>query len=470
MALLVADDQTADFIQKTEVANWIALVVFVANFFVLVSYAVLPAKFTHRHYLSICLIIAIMLMELSFIIPLGAKPQQCYDAITPNDMKSDITCAFTSALILGGGWAVILWSFCRTLSLHVQICWDVVPGKKFFFSTLVFGWGIPAVGLTVALAVSGTSYRFGSICHINHENGLYDFWGPLMAFAAATLVIHLATLAYCIHVYVKSMLDNNPTTDNSSALPSYSGSVRTLTARQTYRRVSRVLQLQWRGVAVVLTILGNVIFFTIIFLSLDNAARRTPENIRKAEPWILCLVIFKGDKNQCVKQAADLGPSESAILAVLILLALSGFWTIIFLGHLSMLTGWINIIKAKIRPNKEFVSMDARKKGTQIRAYEMLRADRRRSLKSPEPLISSIRHSDNSMSTMNFSTYAPDTSPENLNRDARYNSPPMSFSTPRPPSASRAASSLREWDPRSTFAPSRAGRAHKDDNKQENSS
>ncbi|EFW13265.1 hypothetical protein D8B26_003994 [Coccidioides posadasii str. Silveira] len=453
-----------DFMDKTAVANWLALAVFVVNGFMLITYAVLPVKYTHRHYLSICLIVAIMLMELSFIIPLGAQPQQCYNAITPNDMKSDITCAFTSALILGGGWSVILWSFCRTLSLHLQICWDVVPGQKFFIATMAFGWGIPIAGVTVALAVTGSSYRFGSICHINHDKGLYDFWGPLMAFAAATLIIHLGTLGYCIQVYVKSMLDNNPTTDNSSTLPSYTGSVRTLSARQTYRRVRRVLQLQWRGVAVVITILANVIFFTIIFLSLDNSARRTPENSIKHIPWLECLVIAGGDRNRCVAEASTLGPSEAAMLAVLILLSLSGFWTIVFLGHVSMITGWFNWIKEKLRPNKEFVSMDARVTGTQSRAYEMLSADRQQSLKSPEPLLSRARDSDNSIYTMGEPTYTLDATADNLAREAKYNSPPLSFSTPRPPSASRGFSP-RDWDPRSTFAPSQGGGAHWYENK-----
>lgn len=332
---------------------------------------------------------------------------------------------------------------------------------------MAFGWGIPIIGLAVALAITGSSYRFGSICHINHDKGLYDFWGPLMALAGATLIIHLATLAYCIHVYVKSMLDDHPTTDTSSVLPSYSGSVRTISARQTYRRVKRVLVLQWRGAAVVLTILANVIFFAVIFLSLDNSARKTPENLEKYKPWLLCLTISKGDRNKCVAEAEGLGPSESAIMAVLILLALSGFWTIVFLGHWTMITGWYSFIYEKLHPSKEFVSIDARKKGTQSRAYEMLSAERPHSLKSPEPLLSTVRLSDNSIYTMNYSTHVGDMSPEQTAREAKYNSPPLSFSTPRPPSASRALSP-RDWDPRSTFAPSRGGEAYANNNTNNN--
>ncbi|EEP77016.1 predicted protein [Uncinocarpus reesii 1704] len=452
------------FMEKTHVANWVALACFVANALMLITYAVLPVKYSHRHYLSICLIIGLMLMELSFIIPLGARPDQCHNAITPNDMRSEITCAFTSALILGGGWATVLWSFARTLSLHLQICWDVVPGRKFFLSAMVFGWGIPVAGVAVALAVTGSSYRFGDVCHINHDYGLYNFWGPLMAFAAATLIIHLATLGYCIHVYVRSMLTNSPTTDNSSNLPSYSGSVRTLSARQTYRRVKRLLLLQWRGVAVVLTILGNVIFFTIIFLALDSSARKTPENIKKSQPWLVCLALSQGDKNKCAEKATDLGPTEPAVMAVLVLLALCGFWVVIFLGHVSMITGWVEWIKERRSLKKEFVSIDARKMGTQSRAYEMLSADRQHSIKSPEPLLSPIRHSDNSVYTTPEYAYLADASPDSFTRDAKYQSPLLSFSSPRPPSAMRGLSSPREWDPRATFAPSGTEGSNRYDN------
>lgn len=51
--------------------------------------------------------------KLAFIVPLGAQPNQCYNDITPNDMKSEMTCAWSGALILFGGWAIILWSMLR---------------------------------------------------------------------------------------------------------------------------------------------------------------------------------------------------------------------------------------------------------------------------------------------------------------------------------------------------------------------
>lgn len=54
-------------------------------------------------------------MQIAFIIPLGVKPDQCYNQITPNDMHSSLSCAFTGSLLLLGGWMVVVWSMLGTI-------------------------------------------------------------------------------------------------------------------------------------------------------------------------------------------------------------------------------------------------------------------------------------------------------------------------------------------------------------------
>lgn len=58
------------------------------------------------------------LPQLSFIVSLGANPDECYNGITPHDMRSDLACAFSGALIVFGGWAAVVWS---TLSLSIRV-------------------------------------------------------------------------------------------------------------------------------------------------------------------------------------------------------------------------------------------------------------------------------------------------------------------------------------------------------------
>jgi hypothetical protein len=53
----------AGFIERTQVANWLNVAAMVATMFCLLSYLILPVKWTQRHYLSICLAIAVVFME-----------------------------------------------------------------------------------------------------------------------------------------------------------------------------------------------------------------------------------------------------------------------------------------------------------------------------------------------------------------------------------------------------------------------
>jgi hypothetical protein len=222
-----------------------------------------------------------------------------------------------------GGWGAVIWVFWRALSIHLQICWEVVPGSAFFYSALAFGWGIPAVGLATSLSVTGVSYRFGNVCHINHYNGLQDFWGPLLAFAALGMVLQFITVGYCIQVYVKSLLNDSNNSSSASALPSYNGSIVTASARQTYRRVKKVVQLQWRGATVVVLIIAEVIFFSIVFVSMDNNSIVNEELIQKATPWVTCLVLSGGNKDECLNKTSAFVKPEHVVLSVLVCLGVS---------------------------------------------------------------------------------------------------------------------------------------------------
>lgn len=232
-------------------------------------------------------------------------------------MKSDLTCAFSGALLIFGGWAVVIWVFWRALALHLQICWEVSTGNKFFWTTLVVGWLIPGIGVTLTLTLTGVSYRFGNICHINHKNGLEDYWGPLLAFATLALVLQFITIGYCVNVYVRSLLDDKPTTENSSGVQTFSNAT---SARQAYRRVKRVVQLQWRGAMIVLLIIAEVIFFSVVFVSMDNSSQVNEDLIQRATPWVTCMVLTAGKKEQCLTQAQALVKNEAVVIAVLICL------------------------------------------------------------------------------------------------------------------------------------------------------
>ena len=373
-------------------------------------------------------------------------------------MHSQAVCAISGSFLLFGGWAGVIWVFLRALSLHLQICWELVPGKGFFYSALIFGLVIPAVGIALALGLTGVSYRFGNVCHINHKDGLQDFWGPLLAFAALAAVLQFVTLGYCVQVYMKSLFDDKAnTTDTGSSLPRYNASVSTMSARRTYRRVKRIVELQWRGATVVLLIVGEIIFFAVVFVSMDNSTQLNADYIQKATPWLECLtnpaLTTNAEKRaKCLPLASGLVQSERVVLAVLIVLGFSGVWVFIFLGRWSMFLGWVDLVKRRMTPHNEFVSAKARRL-SDTRTYEQLS-------NKPTPLLDLKSPDKAVMSRVSGKTDSP-MSPEDSKRDyfdktgRNYMSPISSYSTPRPPSAQQNVGMTgRGWDSNATHAKS----------------
>ncbi|KAG9238334.1 G protein-like protein-coupled receptor : GPCR, secretin-like protein [Amylocarpus encephaloides] len=434
----------------TRSANWINVVSLVCIAFLLLSFAVLPVGKTHRHYLSVCLAIAITFMNLGFIVPLGTKPNQCLNAITPNDMTTSASCASSGAFLILGGWGAVTWVFIRAVALHLQICWQVVIGKTFMWGALASGWVVPIIGVSMALVFSGVSFRFGETCHINHKNSLADLWIPLLAFAGITMIVQFATFGYCIKVYLASLSDDSTTTENSG-LPSYTNSVRgTISPKQAYRRVRRVIELQWRGIAIVLLIIADVVFFAVVFVYMDDNATSILKSPLKSSEWLVCLIKNEGRKNECLDIAAHFVVNEATIMAVLLLLSLNGVWCLFLLGRWSIITGWLDMIRGKMKPDTEFVSADVHQykdPGT----YEMLGRDRDMG-KSPEPLL--VTPSINTPlsplePTAARSPKSGHETPDYFGREARYKSPVRSFSSPKPPSGG-FQKQTGSWDSTST--------------------
>ncbi|KAF2723225.1 hypothetical protein K431DRAFT_220288 [Polychaeton citri CBS 116435] len=355
----VYDDKFDSYGTIAEALNVTGLVLMV---FMLISYAVLPAQKTRSHYLSICLTIAVMMIALGFTIPLVAKPEQCANLITPHDMYSSNECAASGAFIVAGGLSAVMWIFIRALSMNLQICWDIVPGKKFFYVSQAIGWGIPAALFTAVMTATGVSFRFGSACHVNHVNSMADFWGPLIGFSGAAGVLQLMTFGYCIHVYLKNLWTDNspqPSSNSGSNLPSYQGSIRAQTARAVYQRLKKVLWLQWRGICIVSIILVDVIFFSIVFVYLDGMQQSVTQDWTKVQKWTICLAMHPTDKNACLQEVDGWLVSESTVVAVLILLSLTGIQVFLFLTRPSVFSAWVDFFREKFMDRQEFVSLDA---------------------------------------------------------------------------------------------------------------
>lgn len=421
--------------------------------FLLISYVTLPPEKTRRHYLSYGLIVGAIFMSLGFVIPFATRPDQCFDEITPNNMFSNLTCAFSGAFLIAGGMSISVWIFIRALSMHLQICWDYQPGKMFFYLSHILGWSVAAAFFTATITVTGVSFRFGEICHVNSNNSMKDFWGPLLVISGGATLIQLATFAYCIKVYLQNMWSDDKTeTQSSAGLPSYTTSVRTRSARAVYRRVRKVVWLQWRGITIVVFILVDVIFFSVVFIYLNSVTLHAADDIKKAMPFLSCLMQNPIQHDKCTALGQALFVDLHTVCAVLIMLSLAGIQVFVLLVRSTIFTGWLDLFRSKFGSKREFVSLDAKQPpeyspGTRQGPYELTKFAQM-SIASPNSAVTS------SDADYDHDPYRRSLSPTHdhyLSKEAQrsYTSPKLSFSTPRAPSQ---AAVRGEWDPRLTHA------------------
>ena len=109
------------------------------------------------------------------------------------------------------------------------------------------------------------------------------------------------------------------------------------------------------------------------------------------------------------------------------------------MGRFSMFTGWYELFMRKIRPNREFVSVDAAKTPNprDLRSYEMLSSSGKNPMpnKTPDVLLTPISPAAKSGRG----------TPDYFGREAKYQNPTASFSSPKPPQG-------RQWSPEDTHA------------------
>ncbi|PTU24608.1 hypothetical protein P175DRAFT_0426348 [Aspergillus ochraceoroseus IBT 24754] len=341
---------TKDF--SLVIVSWIGVFILVLALILGLTFAVLPVAATWRHYLTTSPLIGFTFMAAwlisfywaSFIIQLGASIDVCYDSITPNDWRTDNRCAVSGALLLYGVWVVVLSCFFRSLSLYAHLCWEIELGTKFMYIALVCIFvGAGGLFLTEFL-VSGVSYQVGKICSINIDKSTESLWAPLLAVASASLILQLLIMAHCIHrvldpfgnMFKFLFTCRRARVRASVELPPELAEQPS--ARQVCSRIRRILQLQWRAIAIVCLIIFHVAFLAGALLRVGTPADYSLEQVT---PWLVCLMTSHGESEPCLSEASGLGPSQGTALAAWILLSLSGVWGFICVVKWSMVQGWI---------------------------------------------------------------------------------------------------------------------------------
>ena len=170
------------------------------------------------------------------------------------------------------------------------------------------------------------------------------------------------------------MLSDDATdTTNSTGLPSFTTSIRAHSAKAVYRRVRRVIWLQWRSITISVFLLVDVIFFSIIWIELDNDVNMAMKgDLQRFMPYLLCLFASGGDKTKCFGLGQKTLVNESTAIAILLLISLSGIQAGLMMSRIQMFTGWYDLVKRKLVSKREFVSLDAKRFSSDARAFELL--------------------------------------------------------------------------------------------------
>ncbi|KAJ4305138.1 hypothetical protein N0V90_000669 [Kalmusia sp. IMI 367209] len=329
--------------QELRVPNYLSILSVTLCLFILISFAALPPDTTHRHYLSVGLLISVLFISLSFAIPVSANPSMCYDAITPHDMKSSVSCAWTGSLVTVGGLGSVVWVFLRSLWLHIRIFWDRDPGNRFKWFSIIVGTVLPLVFLISILAVTGFSYRMGQTCLPNQKHAIVTFWIWLVVFAILAFLLQTITTGYCFYVYVRTLRREQ----RASTIDSFQRG-QASQKMETWSHVKRLFLLHWRNILIsVFVIIGSISFFVVFWTQGSKLGRvfNDPENIKPVKTWIICLTLSSGNKESCRKYVKNFTVNQGAVLTSLILASLVGISIFILLFRFSFIHAWIALLR-----------------------------------------------------------------------------------------------------------------------------
>ncbi|KAL3460084.1 hypothetical protein BJX64DRAFT_278699 [Aspergillus heterothallicus] len=347
---------------------WIAIITLVFSIVLTVTYVVLPVRVTWRHYLTTYPLIGFVLMAISFLIQLEPDIPVCHDAITPNDWKSEGHCAASGSLLIYGVWVIVLSCFFRSVSLYLHLCWEIELGNKFMYFAFLATFVGSGVVLAITLLITGASYQVGKICSINLYKSVGTFWTPLLGVSTASLVLQGLIIIYCLHRVIDP-LGNVWTflfTWRRTPRRSDAGTPLPLEPmpplKQVWDRLSHLLHLQWRAIAIVCFIIFHVAFLAHVLLSVGS-----PEDYSLDEvlPWLTCLMTAD-DYEDCLDHASGMGPSEKITMAAWVLLPMSGIWGFLCVLHWPMVTGWVEWFQQKNRAVRHSLTRYSRQQPSDV--------------------------------------------------------------------------------------------------------
>ncbi len=71
----------------------------------------------------------------------------------------------------------------------------------------------------------------------------------------------------------------------------------------------------------VLIVITSVVFYSIAFVVFNEKSSPSADEVKRAEPWLVCLALSGGDKKSCLHLTGPLVLNQPTFTAVCVLLA-----------------------------------------------------------------------------------------------------------------------------------------------------
>lgn len=105
---------------------------------------------------------------------------------------------------------------CRTIYLHCQICWNLHVTRLPLIFLNIIGWLIPAILLAVVFGVAQITYTVSHHCSVRADWVVNLLIIPIIIEIGCAFVVQFATFIYCVHVYLRSLVEPPPPSNESS--------------------------------------------------------------------------------------------------------------------------------------------------------------------------------------------------------------------------------------------------------------
>jgi hypothetical protein len=217
----------------------------------------------------------------------------------------------------------------RSLWTHLRVCWDLKHTPLYVWLAHIFGWGIPLLFLAISLPTTGVSFRVGGTCLPNPRGAFVTWFGWLLAFACLSFIIQFSTTGFCLAVYLRSFFRHESqslsTGTTGSSNPSSEKGVRKIGKRLAWRRVQKVLILQWRSIVLSLFVIIESIYFGTVYAAQVATAKESGKAVHTEQiyNWTMCLIRTGGEKNECLDLAKGLSLPEDTAVASFFMVSVS---------------------------------------------------------------------------------------------------------------------------------------------------